>query len=498
MTSSQETASTSGDAGTGATEASNPLEMDAETMRRLGYRVIDRLVDRITDLDRERVWSWLPRAKLAAGLGGPPPEQGMDPDALLRLIEERVLPYASRIDHPRFLGYVPGCPTWPGILGDLLASGYNIFAGTSQASSGPSVLELEVLRWFCDWLGYPADAGGLLTSGGSAANLDALVCAREWWRAKRGESGRDGKDAVVYFSDQTHSSVVRAARMIDIDASRLRELPTDADFKLDIGALTEAVDADERDGNSPFIVVANAGATSTGSIDPLAELADFCAEHGLWLHVDAAYGGFAILSEAGRSALRGIERADSIVLDPHKWLYQPFEVGCLLVREARLLADAFHILPDYLQDTAVGDAEVNFADRGLQLTRAARALKVWMSLRAFGVPAFTRVIERSLELAGLAAGLVTAHPELEPLARPALGVVCFRRHPPGVDDEAELERLNAGLVRGLAESGIGLISSTRLRGRYALRLCVLNHRTRASDVERVVEWLGTAGVDGRR
>ncbi len=477
-----------------ATDPVDPLEMDAETMRRLGHHVIDRLVDRILALDEDRVWRWAPRTELEAQLPAGAPEGPLDPDTVLRLVEERVLPYASRIDHPRFLGYVPGCPTWPGILGDLLASGYNIFAGTSQASSGPSLLELQVLRWFCDWVGYPATAGGLLTSGGSAANLDALVCAREAWRKR--ERGGDAHDrhGVIYFSDQTHSSVLRAARMIDVDESRLRELPSDDRYRIDLDALRAAVEQDRQTGRSPFLVVANAGATSTGAIDPLPELADFCAESGIWLHVDAAYGGFAVLTHEGREALRGIERADSIVLDPHKWLYQPFEVGCLLVRETGLLADAFHIMPDYLQDTAVAGAEVNFADRGLQLTRAARALKVWMSLRTFGVPAFATAIERSLALARHAAELVAAKAELEPLAGPALGVVCFRRHPPSVNDEAELERLNARLVRGLAESGVGLISSTRLHGRYALRLCVLNHRTRAHDLERVIDWL-SEGAD---
>ncbi len=478
--------------------ATDPLGMEPERMRKLGYRVVDRLVERLAGLGDEPTWRWRGRKALAAdlhaALGAGPPARATDPDALLDLLFERVMPYASRVDHPRFFGYVPGSPTWPGILGDALAAGYNVFAGTSQASSGPGTLELEVLDWFREWIGYPATAEGLLTTGGSAANLGALVCARE------AHVARDGDDAaaerfVLYASDQTHSSLIRAARIVGVPAARMRTVPTNEGLRLDVGALQAAVEADAARGLRPWLVAANGGTTSTGAVDPLPELVPLCARLGLWLHVDAAYGGFAVLTARGREALRGIERADSVVLDPHKWLYQPFETGCLLVREGRLLSDAFHIMPDYLQDTAVSGGEVNFADRGLQLTRMARGIKVWLSLHTFGVPAFAEAVERSLDLAAHAAACIEARPELEMLSPQQLGIVCFRRHPAGTDDEAELERINAALVRGLAASGLGLVSSTRLRGRYALRVCALNHGSTREDVERVIAWLAEAALD---
>jgi hypothetical protein len=229
-------------------------------------------------------------------------------------------------------------------------------------------------------------------------------------------------------------------------------------------------------------------------VDPFAELAEITRRHGAWLHVDGAYGGFAALSERGAEALRGMEEADSVTLDPHKWLYQPFEAGCLMVREGRLLDQAFKIVPDYLKEVQVGDQEVNFSDRSFQLTRASRAIKLWMSLRYFGVDAFRAAIDTALDLAQLAQERVQSSDTLELMLPTSLGITCFRRRFEGVEDEDMLARLNAQLVKDLEASGIGLVSSTRLRGRFAIRLCVMNHTTQAADVERVLEWLETAEV----
>lgn len=511
--------------------ADDPLELDRETMRRLGYRVVDMLVDRISDLGGEPAWKVESRAELERRLGEPPPaEPTSDFDGLLERLTTDVLPYAGRVDHPRFFAFIPSCPTWPGLLGDFLAAGHSIFQGTWLESAGPSALELVVLGWFKEWIGYPDGAAGVLVSGGSAANLNALVCARE---ARLGAATDDG---VVYLSDQTHSSVERAARIAGFPEERIRKLPTRA-YRLSPETLRAAVDEDRRAGRRPVLVVANAGSTNTGTIDPLAELADVCAEQDVWLHVDAAYGGYAVLTERGRALLRGIERADSVTLDPHKWLYQPFEAGCLLVRRGELLDDAFHIMPDYLQDTETRQEEaggdwrargVNFADRGLQLTRSSRALKIWLSLQTFGVDRFRAVIDRCFDLAVHAQRRIEASSELELLAPARLGIVCFRRRPSDWSDEvaafggpaadaaagdaggatepegrdgrrrhleARLERVNESLVERLSASGLGMISSTRLDGRYALRLCILNHRSRAEDVDRVLEWLETAPIE---
>jgi aromatic-L-amino-acid/L-tryptophan decarboxylase len=469
-------------------ERADPLELDAETMRELGYRIVDLLVERTTTLEATRAWRGASRAEMESRLREPPPEQPTDFEELLRRLAADVLPFAGHHDHPRFFAYVPSCPTWPGILGDFLASGVNTFQGTWLQSAGTSTVELVVIDWFRQWIGYPGQASGILLSGGSQANLTALACARET------QPGGRSENAVVYLSSQGHSSVTRALRVLGFASEQMRALPVDERYRLRPDALAAAIENDVRAGRQPFLVVANAGATSTGAVDPLDELAAVCAESSVWLHVDAAYGGFAVLTERGRALLAGIEQADSITLDPHKWLYQPYEAGCLLVREGPLLSGAFHIMPDYLQDTAVGGVEVNFADRGIQLTRSARALKLWLSLQYFGVDAFRSAIDRSLDLALHAERRIDASPELELLSPATLGIVCFRRHPAGTDEEGTLERLNSDLDRRLAESGEGMISSTRVDGRYALRLCILNHRSRAEDVERVLAWLESAPI----
>jgi glutamate/tyrosine decarboxylase-like PLP-dependent enzyme len=290
-------------------------------------------------------------------------------------------------------------------------------------------------------------------------------------------------DLVLYVSDQAHSSIARSARILGFQPGQVRVLPTDTAFRLDPATLCAAMEADVAAGRTPFLLAANAGATNSGAVDPLPELAEACREHGAWLHVDAAYGGFAALVD--RALLPGIELADSVTLDPHKWLYQPFECGCVLVRNGRALRSAFEMLPDYLRDAEAAAGEVNFSDLGLQLTRSARALKVWVSLRFFGVAAFREAIARSLALAARAAERVEASESLELLTPPSLGVVCFRRR-----DLNEQE--NAGLAAALERSGVGLVSSTRLHGRLALRLCVLNHTSGTEDVERVLAFLETA------
>jgi glutamate/tyrosine decarboxylase-like PLP-dependent enzyme len=461
----------------------DPLGVGRETMRELGYRTVDLLVDWLGDDDAPPLRRASPE-EMRARLSGPAPDQPEPFDEILRRLAEDVLPFASRVQHPRFFAFIPGSGTWPGALGDLIASAANIYTGSWMESAGPTQVELEVLRWFADWLGYPETAGGILVSGGSAANMTALACARETI------VGGMTDEVVAYVSDQAHSSLARAARILGFRPEQVRVLPVGADQRLEPRTLAAAIDADVRAGRRPLFVSASGGSTNTGAVDGLRALAEVCAERDVWFHVDAAYGGFAVLTARGRALLDGIDLADSITLDPHKWLYQPYECGCLLVRDDRRLRSAFEITPDYLRDSAVADAaEVNLADRGLQLTRTSRALKLWVSLRYFGLAAFRTAIERSLELADLAAQRIEASATLELVAPPSLGIVCFRRRFDGLADEDELAARNAALVDALERSGVGLVSSTRLRGRYAIRLCPLNHATTAADVEQVVAFL---------
>ena len=463
----------------------DPLGLDPETMRRLGYQTVDLLVDRWVGLREQPVLRRGTPTELAHRLTGSPPEGPQGFDSILEQLGSDVLPFVSHNDHPAYFAYVPGCGTWPGVLGDLVASACNLEASSWVQAAGPSQVELVVLGWFKQWIGYPEQAAGVLVSGGSAANLTALACARE------ALLGAMSEQVVAYLSDQAQSSIARAARVLGFRPNQVRVLPVDDGYRLRPEALAAAMAADLRAGRRPMFVAANAGATSTGAIDPLPELAALCRERGVWFHVDAAYGGFAALTERGRRWLAGMELADSVTLDPHKWLYQPFECGCLLVREGQRLREAFRIQPAYLKDTEAAELEVNFSDLSVQLSRTSRALKLWMSLRYFGIDAFRAAIDRSIDLALFTQARIEASAQLELLTPAKLGVVCFRRCPEGMDED-RLERLNQQLAERLATSGQGLVSSTRLRGRFALRMCVLNHSSRAQDVERVLDWFERA------
>lgn len=467
----------------------DPLALGPETMRRLGYRTVDRLVDRITDPDPGPALRRASPAEMRARVSGEPPVEGEPFEELLEQLWSNVLPFASRYEHPRYFAFTPAAGAWPGALGDFVAGALNPYVGSWMDAAGPSHVELEVLRWFCRWIGFPERAVGILVSGGSAANTTALACARE------AQLGMISDTAVAYVSDQAHSSLARAARVLGFRPNQLRVLPVDSRFRICPRQLEQAIAADVRMGRTPLFVNAVAGATNTGAIDPLGEIADVCAESGVWMHVDGAYGGFSSLTERGAAALAGIERADSVTLDPHKWLHRPFECGCVLVRDPRLLRQAFEITPDYLRDAAVHDQETNFADLGMQLSRGVRALKIWLSIRSLGTRAFAQAIDRCLDLAEGAERLVQADPQLELLSPASLGVVCFRRHPPGLDDEDRLEELNSRLVARHADSGEGLLSATRLRGVLAVRICVLDHTSTGADVESVLEWFARAPLE---
>ncbi len=466
--------------------AGDPLGLDPEAMRELGYRTVDALVAHLTDAEAPPLRRATP-TEMRERLGGAAPESPQPFDAILEQLERDVLAFRSRVDHPSFFAFIPGSGTWPGALGDFIASACNIYAGSWMESAGPSQVELEVLGWFADWIGFPPEASGTLLSGGSAANMTALACAREQL------AGPMSDDLVVYVSDQAHSSLARSARVLGFQPQQVRVIPVDEAFRIRVEMLSSAMEADVRAGRRPLLVAATGGSTNTGAVDPLAEVAAVCREHGVWLHVDAAYGGFAALTERGRAALAGIELADSVTLDPHKWLYQPFECGALLVRDGTTLRSAFELTPDYLSDAAVNGAEVNFADLGIQLTRTSRALKLWVSLRYFGTGAFRAAIDSALDLAAAAHERISASDAFEPLAPPSLGVVCFRRRFDGGDEEVDEQ--NGRLAVALEASGVGLVSSTRLRGRYAIRLCVLNHATTAADVDRVLDFLESAEVE---
>lgn len=437
-------------------------------MREFGYAIVDLLAEHFAEGDQERVGAKSDPAKLIPVFDRDPPETGCDPKELLAQLERDVLPNNLHVDHPRFFAFVPGPNNFVSAMADALTAGFNVFNGTWFGGSAAAAVELGVVRWLCRTCGFPNTAGGLFVSGGSMANLTALVAARHALLHDRIEG------AIVYFSDQTHSSVERALRVIGFLPEQLRKLPSDEKFRLSIKTLHDAIKSDRAKGLRPFCVIANAGTTNTGAVDPLNELADLATKEKLWFHVDGAFGAASILSDRGRAMLGGIERADSISLDPHKWLFQSFECGCVLVRDVALLKSAFQITADYLRDVHRDAEQFNPCDHGVQLTRSFRALKVWLSLQTFGLAAFREAITRGFELAEIAERELRSRKGWEILSPAQMATVCFRF---GKSDNVQTK-----LVDATMDDGYALLTSTTLRGAVALRLCTINPRTTDDDV----------------
>ena len=452
------------------------LEIPPAEMRELGYRVVDRIIDHIADLNDKIVGAKGDPAVLRPLLREAPPREPVPHDKVFARLERDVLPYMMNICHPRFFAFVPGPSNFVSVMADALAAGFNVFNGSWLGGSGPAALELTVIDWFRQWCGFPEEAGGLFVSGGSMANLTALVTARHVKLNDRTER------AVLYYSDQTHSSVDRALRVIGFLPEQIRRLPADADFRLSVDALARAVAEDRAAGRSPFAVIANAGTTNSGAIDPLGEIADFCRMEDLWMHVDGAYGAAAVISDRGRALLDGIALADSLSFDPHKWLFQPVECGCVLLRDSDLMKATYRIMPEYLADVHRNVTEVNPCDYGIQLTRGFRALKVWMSIQLFGFDSFRAAVDRGFVLAEFAEEKLRTMPCWEVITPAQMGIVTFARR--GAD-----EKFYARMHDAMLRDGYALATSTVLNGRTVLRLCTINPRTSEQDIERTIDWL---------
>jgi len=456
------------------------LDLSREEMRSLGYRVVDLIVDHFADGDEEDLGASPSRADLEARLRESLPEEGSDPQEVLDQVEQDVLPNTMRVDHPRFFGFVPGPNSFIGVLADALAAGFNVFSGTWISGAAAAQVELVVIDWLRELCELPQSAGGLFTSGGSMANVTALAAARH------AVLDDDVTNAVAYCSDQTHTSVDRALRLLGFGPDQLRRLPSDDQFRLDPEVLRDAIATDRADGRRPFCVIANAGTTNTGAVDPLPTLAEITDAENLWLHVDGAYGAPAVVCERGRERLAGLDHADSLTMDPHKWLFQPFEIGGVLVRDEQHLRRAFRLEAEYLED-AVGEAdEVNFSAYGIQLTRSFRALKLWMTLKVFGRKHVAEAVRRGFERAEQAERLLRDCPKWTVVTPAQIGIVTFRCAPDGwADDRADT--LTRRLASAINEEGDIFLTKTALDGRPVLRLCPINPRTTADDIQETID-----------
>lgn len=465
-------------------ESLDPADWDA--FRRLAHQMLDDALDYQARVRERPVWQPMPDATRAR-FREPVPQQGAGEVAAYRDYQTLLAPYALGNIHPRFWGWVIGTGTPLGMLSDMLCANLNTNAG--GFNQGATFAELQLIDWLKQIMCFPQDASGILTSGGSVANLIALNVARHSMApfAIRSSGHAEHPRMMVYASTETHNSVQKAVELMGLGAESLAYVPVNDDFRLDVNALTARIEKDRRAGRIPFCVVANAGTVNTGAVDPLDALADFCRDEKLWLHVDGAFGALAILDPARRDLVSGLQRADSLAFDLHKWLYMPYDIGCTLIRSASAHQAAFATEASYLHkfDGGVARSEIVFGDYGPQLSRSFRALKAWMNLKAYGVEKFARLIAQNVQQAGYLAGLVTAAPKLELLAPVPLNVVNFRYRGTG-SDEATLNALNERILIALQERGIAVPSSTMLRGRFAIRVAITNHRSRRQDFAALV------------
>ncbi|MCR3923031.1 MAG: aminotransferase class V-fold PLP-dependent enzyme, partial [Firmicutes bacterium] len=428
------------------------LILSPQEMQTLGYKVVDLLIEHIANVHEKPVTQVAKRATLETRLALPFPELGRNSDDVLRTLQEDIFCNMMHLDHPRCFGSISSPSNFISVMADTLAAGFNVFAGTWLEASGPAQIELTTIDWLRQICGMPTTAGGLFVSGGSVANLTALAVAKKQRSHKQTNS-------VVYTSKQAHASIERAMQMLGFSKDQLVKIPTDEGFRLSMEALKDTVAHDRRQNKHPFCVVATAGTTNTGAVDPLGELAKYCQHEQLWLHVDGAYGAPAILTTKGCDLLDGLGEADSLTIDPHKWLFQPYEASCILLKDVTLLKDAFHILPDYLKDAQGEEDEINFYDYGIQLSRSFKALKLWMSLQVFGIENFRAAINNGMEMAELAAKVVVALPGWELVTQPQLGMVNFR-YLTNYQTPQPVTLFNERLVTETIKDGFAMVSST--------------------------------------
>ncbi len=469
--------------------AAERWEWSADEVRRVGHQVVELIAQHLSELPDAPVFRPFPNERAESMLEEPLPEHGISADEILERFAAEVLPYPFGNGHPRFAGWINGPPVVISVLAEALAAAMNpSVAGGNHAAT---YVERQVLEWLKQMLGYPAEAMGLLVSGGSAATILGLTCAR--YHATGGQarsSGvqQDGHRLAIYTSDQGHSAIVKAAELLGLGTKALRTVPTDDRWRLDPVALDQAITEDIASGWQPMAVAASAGTVNTGAIDPLAEIREICDRHSVWMHVDGAYGAPAILDPRYRSELEPLRAADSLAVDAHKWLYIPYDAGVVLVRDAELMRDTFSLVPSYLRQEADPDGVTWlpwFSEYGLEQTRSFRALKIWMALLHHGRSGYAQSISRDNCLADHFADRAVAHPELQLVAH-HLSVVCLRACPAGIPD-GQLDAFNQAVLRAVQLGGETFLTSTELEGRFVLRAAFVNPRMATDDVDRMVD-----------
>ena len=481
-----------------------PIELDADEFRRLGHGLVDEIADFLGALPERRVAPGETPHEVRAALGGSGlPEHGTPADELLAEAARLLFEHSTLNGHPRFLAYITSSAAPIGALGDLLAATVNPNVGGWDLSPLATELEAQTIRWIAELIGYPADCGGLLVSGGNMANFVGFLAAR---RARapfnvrtEGMAACEEGPLRVYGSAETHTWIHKAADLFGLGTDAIRWIDTDGDQRMLVPALREAIAADRAEGATPLLVVGAAGSVSTGAIDPLDEIAALCRDERIWFHVDGAYGSPAAVLPDAPPQLKALALADSVAVDPHKWLYAPLEAGCALVRDPQALLDAFTYRPPYYAFHEGEDAPISYIDYGPQNSRGFKALKVWLGLRQVGREGYVRMISDDIALAGELHRLASADPELEAWTT-SLSITTFRYVPadvtPGAPEAEEyLNELNRELRDRLEQGGETYVSNAVVDGAYLLRACVVNFRTSAQDIAAIPEIVKRVGAE---
>jgi glutamate/tyrosine decarboxylase-like PLP-dependent enzyme len=470
--------------------------MDAATFRALGHRLVDQLAASLEALPRGPVTRTESPSEVreALDLSGPLPESGTDPGTLLERTAQLLFEHSLFNAHPRFFGYITAAPAPIGVLGDLLAAAVNANVGAWTLSPAATEIESQTVRWIASFIGYPVDCGGLLVSGGNMANVVCFLAARAakagWDVRADGVARASGQRLRVYGSAETHTWIQKAADIGGIGTASIRWIATDDKLRMDVSGLRRQIEADRAAGDVPCMVVGTAGSVSTGAVDPLREISTVCREHDVWFHVDGAYGGFAAAVPGAPDDLRGLTMADSVAVDPHKWLYAPLEAGCALVRDPQLLRAAFAYHPPYYH---FNEQATNYVDFGPQNSRGFRALKVWLALKQVGAAGYRAMIADDIRLSRAMADAVRGSEDLQ-LVSQELSITTFRYVPrelrasvgePAI--ERRLDVLNRRLVDRVQSGGEVFLSNAVVGGRYVLRACIVNFHTSRVDVEATVD-----------
>ncbi len=483
-------------------EQPGSLELSQEEFRKLGYRAVDMMADYLATIRERRVYTPMPYSQRQELLQQALPQNGTAPEEIFRKFAEQILPYPMGNGHPRFFGWVNSPPAPIGVLAEFMAAAFNpSCAGGNHAAV---YLEYCVTRWLMELVGFPVEGSmGILVSGGSMASLTCLAAARqrafqllgEDVRATGLQTGSQPK-LVMYLSSEGHSCLRKAVELMGLGSNSLHFVKVDSTYRIDISALREAIEADLTAGFQPFCVAASAGTVNTGAIDPLDEIADICAQYNLWFHVDGAYGAVGILDSRAKPHYKGLERADSLALDPHKWLCVPVECGCALVRDSSLLRDTFSLVPPYLrteEGRGIGGLPW-FSEYGFQQSRGFRALKLWMSLLQTGRQGLETMVSYHNSLALYLASQIEAAPNLQLLAPVTLSIVCFRYIPAEFEGSEEvLNTLNKTIMEEVQAGGDSFITSTVVDGRYALRACIVHYATLQQDLDALVKVVQATG-----